>query len=149
MYSYKHTYICVVPGILYSIFCYVDKDSVEYKAFANFYSKLTIVFSDKKYLAHFVSAGLISPNDVPHMSDLPDSDRTVHLLKNISAPLGCDEKQGFYKMLEIMEIHGNDHAQQLAQNIKAFVRGVDPVVTSESAKTAPIEGIVRTYVHRM
>ena len=118
-------------------------ESVEYRAFIHFFNKLTTVFHDKGYLVHFVPAGIISPNDVDEMSSLSNSDRAVRLLKNISDPLECGEKQSFYKMLDILQTHGNRHAKQLAENIKAFVRGVDPVVTSENTGNvvASIEGM--------
>ena len=117
---------------------------MEYKAFVDFYSKLTTVFHDKNYIVHFVTAGIISPNDVDGLSKLSNNDRAMSLLKNISAPLECGEKQSFYKMLEIMQTHGNHHAQQLTENIKAVVRGVDPG-TSQSVETVvtPSEG---TYI---
>ena len=112
------------------MFFYVDKESVECNAFIKFFSKLTTVFHDKNYLVHFVPAGIISPNDVHNMSNLSDNDRAMCLLKNISASLECGEKQSFYVMLEIMQAHGNLLAQQLADCIKVFVRGVDPAVIS-------------------
>ena len=117
---------------------YVEMESVEHRAFTQFYSKLITVFHDKSYLVHFVPAGIILPNDVDEMSILSNSDRAVRLLKNISAPLECGEKQGFYKMLDILQAHGNLHAKQLAESIKAFVRGVDPVVRSDNTRAIAI-----------
>ena len=114
---------------------------MECNTFIQFYSKLTTVFHDKNYLAHFVTAGIISPNDVHDMSKLPDNDRAMSLLKNISGPLEYGEKQGFYKMLEIMQAHGNLFAQQLAGNINMLVRGVDPAVISTGKQVViPTEG---------
>ena len=115
---------------------------MESKAFVDFYSKLTTVFHDKNYLAHFVTAGIISPNDVDEFSKLSDNDRAMSLLKYISAPLECGNKQSFYNMLEIMQTHGKHHAQQLAENIKTVVRGVD-TGTSQRAETVvtPSEGM--------
>ena len=72
------------------------------------------------------------------MSKLPDNDRAMRLLKNISAPLECGEKQSFYKMLEIMQTHGKHHAQQLAENIIAVVT-VREIGTSE-IDAAPVGG---------
>ena len=114
---------------------------MEYKAFVNFYSKLRTVFHDRNYTVHFVSAGIISPKDVDDMYMLSDNDRAKSLLKNISASLQCGEKQGFYKMLEILQVHGNFSAQQLADDIKVFVRGEDPAV----AEVVPNEGTYFTY----
>ena len=117
-------------------------ESVEHRAFTQFYSKLITVFHDKGYLVHFVPAGIISPNDVDEMSILSNSDRAVRLLKNISAPLECGEKQGFYKMLDILQAHGNLNAKQLVESIKAFIKGVHSVVRGENTGTvaASIEG---------
>ena len=113
---------------------------MEYKAFIKFISRLSTVFHDKNYLAHFVSAGIISPNDVDDLSKLSNNERAMVLLRNISASLEFGEKQSFYKMLEIMQAHGNLFAQQLADHIKVFVRGEDPAVVSMSTEVAPIEG---------
>ena len=101
---------------------------MEYEALIKFYNKLTAVFHDKNYLSHFVPAGIISLNDVHHMSNLPDSDRAMCLLKKISGSLEYSEKRNFYTMLDIMQEHGNLCAQQLAENMKAFIEGVEPVV---------------------
>ena len=84
------------------------------------------------------------------MSTLPDNDKAICILNNISASLESDEKQSFYKMLEIMKEHGNLHAQQLAENMKAFVSGVDPVVIVENTEAVvmSIEGIyINTCMH--
>ena len=124
---------------------YVEKKLIEYQALIKFYSKLTTVFHDKAYLSHFVSAGVISINDVHDMSSLPDNDRAMSLLKNISAPLEFGKKQNFHRMLEIMQEHGNLHAQQLAENMKAFVRGVEPVVIVENTG-AVVTSAEGTYV---
>ena len=66
---------------------------MEYKALIHFYSKLTVVFHDKNYLAHFVSAGIISPNNVDDVSKQSNNDRAMLLLKNISASLKFGEKK--------------------------------------------------------
>ena len=129
------------------LFCklFVGKMLNEYEALTKFYNKLTAVFHDKSYLSHFVPAGIILVNDVHHMSDLPDNDRAICLLKNISTPLERNEKQNFYKMLEIMQEHGNLHAQQLADNMKAFVTGMDTLVIIKSTKAVATssEGIYK------
>ena len=127
------------------VFVYTEKVLIEYESFVKFYSELTTVFCDKNYIPHFVPAKIISPNDVHSMSNLPDNDRAVCLLKSISNPLECGEYQNFYKMLEIMRDHGNLHVQQLAENIKAFIKGVGPVVISKGNGTVTI--LVKIYMH--
>ena len=117
---------------------------MEYSAFIQFYDKLTVVFHDKNYLSHFVPAGIISPSDVHHMSTLPDNDRAMCLLKNISAPLECGENQSFYKMLEIMKTYGSLYVKQLAEDITLFLKGINPVAKNETTSTA-IEGMFMFY----
>ena len=126
-----------------------DKDSVEYNTLINVYGKLATVFHDKNYLFHFVSAGIIPPDSASQMYTLSDVDRAVCILTNISTPLECGEKQSFYKMLEIMQAHGNINAQRLAEDIKVSVRGEDPVVKSKTTGTAVSsnEGRCIEYIH--
>ena len=77
------------------------------------------------------------------MYSLSDIERAMCLLKNISAPLENGEKQNFYKMLEILQAHGNPQAQQLAEDIQASVRREDTVVKGKTTGTitSSIEGI--------
>ena len=104
---------------------------IEYEAFIQFYNELITVFQDKNYLIHFVPTKIISPSDAHYMYNLSDIDRAMCLLKNISAPLECGEKQSFHKMLEIMQIHGKSYAQSLAENMKKFVSGKDPTAGND------------------
>ena len=113
---------------------------MEYSAFIKLYSQLTTVFRDKSYLAHFVSAGIILPDDHHRISTMLDNDRAMDLLRHISAPLECGEKQCFYKMLEIMQTYGNLHGQQLAEKIKAFIREVNPTTCAGTDITVHTEG---------
>ena len=93
-----------------------------------FYSRLTTVFRNKDYLPHLVTAGVVSPDSIHHLSSLSDRDRAMHLLKYISDSLEGDEKGCFYRMLEIMQEQGNLHAQNLAEEInKTIISGVDSV----------------------
>ena len=109
---------------------------MEYNALINFYGKLAAVFHDKNYLFHFIPAGIVPQDDVLHMYSLSDVDRAMCLLNNVSVPLECGEKQNFYKMLEIMQTNGNVHTQQLVEDIRASVRGEDPVVKSKTIGSA-------------
>ena len=130
------------------MFLNADKGSVEYNTLINFYGKLATEFHDINYLFHFIPAGIVPREDVLHMNSLSDIDRAMCLLNNVSAPFECGEKQNFYKMLEIMQTHGNVHTQQLVEDIKASVRGQDPVVKSKtigSAKTVN-EGTCTEYI---
>ena len=109
---------------------------MEHSALIDFYGKLATVFHDKKYLFHFVSAGIIPSDNADQMYNLPDIDRAVCLLNSVLTPIECGEKQNFYKMLEIIEDHGNIHTKQLAEGIKASVRREDPVIKSKTTGTA-------------
>ena len=73
------------------------------------------------------------------MYSLPDYERAMCLLKNISAPLECGEKLSFDKMLEIMEIHGKPYAQQLVENMKEFVIANNASSDSAESITTPSE----------
>ena len=125
------------------MFVNVGRESVEYSAFIKFYSHLTSVFREKNYLTHFVTASIILPEDHHRISTLLDNDRAMDLLRHISAPLECGEKQCFYKMLEIMQTYGNLHGRQLAEKIKAFIRGVNPTTGTGTDIAVHTEGTGR------
>ena len=120
--------------------------SVECEALIQFYNELLVVFCDKNYLAYFVSAKIFLPRDVCHMSKLSDNGIAVCILVKIFASLESAEKQSFYKMLEIMKEHGNLHAQQLAENMKAFIKGIEPVVVVENTK-AVVTSVEGMYIN--
>ena len=99
--------------------------------FVKFYSKLTIVFRNKDYLPYLVTAGIVPPDNIHYLSSLSNRDRPMRILEYISDSLDGGDKQSFYEMLEIMKDHGNNHAQNLAEEInKAVVSGVDLAVPS-------------------
>lgn len=97
-----------------------------------------MAFHDQSYLFHFVSAGIIPSDNANQMYSLPDVDRAMCLLNSISAPLECSEKQNFYRMLEILQAHGNIQAKQLAEDINTCVRGQDPIIKSKTTGTATV-----------
>ena len=96
------------------------------------------MFQNKNYLPHFVSEDMISLDDLHDMYNLSDDDRAMCILKVISTPLRDGGNQPFYKMLEVMRINGNPDAQQLSEDINAFVKGVSPVVVSDTTKTTTV-----------
>ena len=113
---------------------------MEYRVFIKFYSRLTTVFRNKDYLPHLVTAGVVSPDSIHHLSSLSNRDRAMRLLEFISDSLEGGGKGCFYRMLEIMQEHGNLHAQNVAEEInKTIVSGVDSV-----AKTYTLGFIPRT-----
>ena len=98
--------------------------------FVKFYSKLTIVFRNKDYLPYLVTAGIVPPDNIHYLSSLSNRDRPMRILEYISDSLDGGDKQSFYEMLEIMKGHGNNHAQNLAEEInRAVASGVDFGVT--------------------
>ena len=120
---------------------------MEYNAVIKFYSRLTTVFHDKSYLFHFVSAGIIPPDNASQINNLPDNERAICILKSISAPLECGEKQNFKKMLKIMQDHGNLYAQQLAKDVNTCVMGQDPVVKSKTIETTTVIEGNQIFLH--
>ena len=97
---------------------------------------------DKSFTPHFVSAKIISLNDVHHISNLPDNQRATRLLKSISGPLENSDIQNFYTMLEVMKDHGNPDAQKLVEDIKALIGRNDPSIRSTETAAVPTKGIV-------
>ena len=121
---------------------FVEGKSVEYEAFIQFHNEFTKVLHDKSYIPHLVSARIISLNDVHHMSNLPDNERAVCILKIISDPLESGENQNFYRMLEVIQDHGNCDAQKLVEDVKTLIASKDYNIRSTEAAAAPTEGIV-------
>ena len=96
--------------------------------FIMFYSRLTTVFRNKDYLPHLVIAGIIAPDSIHHLSSLSNRDRAMRVLECLSDSLEGGEIVHFYKMLDVMQEHGNLHARNVAEEInKAIVSGVDSV----------------------
>lgn len=124
-------------------FCFnVERKSVEYEAFIQFHNELNKVLRDKSYVPHFVPTTIISLNDVHRMSTVSDNERAVCILKNISHPLECGDNQKFYRMLEVIHDHGNSHAQELVEDIKALIGSKGHDIKSTETAATPTEGIV-------
>ena len=121
-----------------TLYFYLEK-SLEYRVFIKFYSRLTTILRDKDYLPHLVTAGIVAPDSVHHLSSLSNRDRAMRLLEYISDSLDGGEKGCFYGMLDIMQEHGNLHAQSVAKEINKVISGVGSV-----AKTYSLESIART-----
>ena len=101
--------------------------------FVKFYSKLTVVFRNKDYLPYLVTARIVPPDNIHYLSSLSNRDRPMRILEYISDSLDGGDTQCFYDMLEIMKDHGNNHAQNLAEEVnKAVIRGVDPLTKIKS-----------------
>ena len=108
--------------------------------FIKFYNRLTTVFRNKDYLPHLVTAEIVAPDSVHYLSSLSNRDRAMRLLEYISDSLEGGGKECFYRMLEIMQEHGNLHAQNVAEEInKTIASGVNSVT-----KTYTLGSILRT-----
>lgn len=92
------------------------------------------MFGSKDYLPHFVTAGIISPNDLHDLSRMRSRDRAMRLLQYISDSLQCDDTQCFYKMLEIMKNHGHaEHVPKIAKKMNEAIRSGVSTVTRASS----------------
>ena len=65
------------------------------------------------------------------------------ILKIISDPLESGENQNFYRMLEVIQDHGNCDAQKLVEDVKTLIASKDYNIRSTEAAAAPTEGIVK------
>ena len=119
---------------------------MEHGMFVKFYSKLTVVFRNKDYLPYLVTAGIVPPDNIHYLSSLSNRDRPMRILEYISDSLDGGDTQCFYDMLEIMKGHGNNHAQDLAEEVKAVISGVDSLtkIISLGSVTSLRSGSVRS-----
>ena len=109
-----------------TLYFYLEK-SLEYRVFIKFYSKLTTVFRNEDYLPHLVTAEIVTPNSACHLYNLPSNVRAMRLLQYISYSLDGGKKECFDKMLEILQEHGNLHAQGVAEEINRVISEVDSI----------------------
>jgi len=96
---------------------------MEYEAFVTYYPDLTQVFRTNTLAAHFVSARIITMTDHDEICSLSPTYGGLRLLRNVSAPLETGNTRNFYKMLDIMQNHGNSHAKTLVRSIQSFIHG--------------------------
>ena len=91
----------------------------EHEVFIQYYSKLTSILQ-VDLTPHFVTAKIITLSDE---DEITKASTTSHraamkmLLKPVSSSLETGYTTSFYKMLEIMQQHGNDAAQHLSGEI--------------------------------
>jgi len=96
----------------------------EYEVFIQYYSKLTSILQ-VDLTPHFVTVKIITLSDE---DEITKASATSHraamkmLLKPVSSSLEAGYTTSFYKMLEIIQQHGNDAAQHLAGEILAEVK---------------------------
>lgn len=83
------------------------------------YSSFRNLITDANHLsAYFVDQGIITTSEVEEInSTARNSDRVVILLRYIIQQLEAQITDGFYSMLDIMEVHGLNSTQYLANRI--------------------------------
>ena len=112
----------------------VGTQAIEYKVFIQYYSKLTSILQ-VDLTPHFVTAEIITLSDE---DEITKASTTSHraamkmLLKPVSSSLETGYTTSFYKMLEIMQQHGNDATQHLSGEIFDKVRS--PEVKKSNGK---------------
>jgi len=117
LYPTMYIVICI------SLYCPTGAQPKEYKAFIQYYSKLTSILQ-VDLTPHFITAKIITLSDEDEITKASTtSHRTAMkmLLKPVSSSLETGYTTSFYKMLEIIQQHGNDAAQHLAGEILAEV----------------------------
>jgi len=107
--------------------------------FIQYYSKLTSILQ-VDLCPHFVTSNIITISDQDEIIKTATTSRkaaVIMLLNTISLPLSTGYTTSFYKMLEIIQQHGNDAAQYLAGEILAKVKS--PEVKKSDGEMIRIE----------
>ena len=113
-----------------------QQSDLEYKLFMQYHSKLSDVPSLVDLTSHFVAANIITSSDAETVKNTitTESQTTAlrKLLNKISLALlrGHDNNKLFDKMLEIMQMYGDDIVQQLAADMS------ETIVKQRSAASA-------------
>lgn len=69
-------------------------------------------------LGHFVSARIISIDDLDHIQNLVGREKARFVLTKISSGLNAGLSGSFEDLLSIMEKHGNQDSKRLADTIR-------------------------------
>ena len=104
----------------------IQQSDLEYKLFMQYYSKLSDVLSLVDLTSHFVAANIITSSDAETITNTITESQTAilqNLLNTISLAfsLGNDGSKLFDKMLEIMQMYGDDIVQQLAADMSETI----------------------------
>ena len=103
---------------------FADAIPMEYDVFITYYSDLTQVFRVDNILnfaGRFLSARIITRSEYDEIYSLSPTDGSIRLLRSIAGPLEIGNTEHFYKMLEIMQNHGNIHAKTLSEKIQLLI----------------------------
>ena len=100
-----------------------QQSDLEYKLFMQYYSKLSDVPSLVDLTSHFVAANIITSSDAEGVTECKKTAALQNLLNKISLVLlrDHDDSELFDKMLEIMQMYGNDIVQQLAAHMSETI----------------------------
>ena len=104
-----------------------QQSDLEYKLFMQYYSKLSDVLSLVDLTSHFVAANIITSSDAEAITNTITTESQTAILQNLlnkislAFSLGNDGSKLFDKMLEIMQMYGDDIVQQLAADMSETI----------------------------
>ena len=95
-------------------------ETKEHELFVAHYPELCKTLTDvDNLLPHFVKVQTISVNNHQEINAKVTLEQKAEaLMRYISGPLETGNTKGFYTMLKIMEEHGNQTTQKLAEQIR-------------------------------
>ena len=96
---------------------------MEETVFTNHYAKLCSTLTDvDSLLPHFVEKRIINTDTLEEIITSNTTRKKVQrLLLHIKGPLECGNTEAFYNMLTIMEEHGHQTTQQLANQMRKSI----------------------------
>ena len=133
--SEHYTYTCCENMLVCSVNVSLTGKQ-EYDVFIQHYSKLISILQ-VDLTPHFVTAKIITLSDedeITKASTISHRAAMKMLLKPVSLSLETGYTTSFYKMLEIIQQHGNDAAQHLAGEMLAEVKS--PEVKKSDGKNS-------------
>ena len=109
-----YVYMCIITFTC----SHIGNEVPEYRVFTSHYSDLVNTLSSANLSEYFVSESIITIADNHTIySKTNPREKAVFLLKPIAAALQSGFTPSFYKMLTIMENHGNESVRLLADKI--------------------------------
>ena len=119
---------CSVYSLIKNIMA-AHQSLTEEDAFTRHYSQLCDTLTDvDNLLPHFVEQRVITNNDLEEISAIVPStkkQKVQKLMIHVSGPLKAGNTEVFYIMLKIMEEHGLQATNQLADQIRGSLYATD------------------------
>ena len=115
-----------------------QQSDLEYKLFMQYHNKLSEVPSLVDLTSHFVAANIITSSDAEAVTNtITTESQTAALRKllnkiSLAFLLGHDGSELCDKMLEIMQMYGDDTAQQLATDMLETIVKQRSIVSTTS-----------------